>query len=82
MNVSIPQKQRKKALERNTCTNQPLKFNLVTLKFLLLFKASNIAIGSAVEGVSSQSCFQARSALGEGANLSSVTQSPACTILW
>lgn len=55
MNVSVYQKRRKKAPERNTCTNQPLKFNLVTLKFLLLFEVSNIVIGSAVEGIISQS---------------------------
>jgi len=55
MSVSLPQKRRKKALERNTCTNQPLKFNLVTLKFFLFLEASHIAIGKALEGVSSQS---------------------------
>lgn len=47
-------KRRKKAPGRNTYTKQPLKFNLVTLKFHFL-EVSNIAIGSAVEGIISQS---------------------------
>lgn len=65
-------------MERNTCRNQPLKFNLVTLKFLLFCEALNIEIGSAMEGVSSQSQLRAGKQCPGRKNKPELSNSVAC----